>query len=114
MGCGKSTFLNIAAGLVAADRGRVTVDGEVVSGVRRDTAYVFQNYSLLPWLSAVGNVQLAVAAAVPSWTKSKELDQSPPNLGLDRPGNSIYRRPGQLSGGKRQSLAVPRGIGLEP
>ena len=67
MGCGKSTFLNIVAGLQPADAGRVTIGGDVVRGVRKETAYVFQNYSLLPWLSAIGNVQLAVATAFPSW-----------------------------------------------
>ena len=64
MGCGKSTFLNIVAGLLPADAGRVTVGGDVVRGVRNEAAYVFQNYSLLPWLSAIGNVQLAVVDGV--------------------------------------------------
>src|SRR5438876_1549553 len=65
MGCGKSTFLNIAAGLLPADEGRVVIGGDIVSGVRKGASYVFQNYSLLPWLSAIGNVQLAVATAFP-------------------------------------------------
>src|SRR5947209_7183899 len=56
MGCGKSTLLKIVAGLIAPDAGQVTIDGEVVRGVRPSAAIVFQNYSLLPWFSALENV----------------------------------------------------------
>src|SRR5712671_652330 len=63
MGCGKSTFLKIVAGLIGADRGRVEIGGAVVRGVQPNAAIVFQNYSLLPWFSALENVRLAVNAA---------------------------------------------------
>src|SRR5436190_23318808 len=71
MGCGKSTFLKIAAGLVAPDAGRVVVGGSMVRGVQPNAAIVFQNYSLLPWFSALENVRLAVGAAFPDWTKER-------------------------------------------
>jgi ABC-type nitrate/sulfonate/bicarbonate transport system ATPase subunit len=61
MGCGKSTLLSIIAGLIPPDDGEVRLDGELVRGVRPRTAIVFQNYSLLPWLTALENVHLAVA-----------------------------------------------------
>jgi nitrate/nitrite transport system ATP-binding protein len=114
MGCGKSTLLNIIAGLQSPDTGRVTVGGVVVSGVRKETSYVFQNYSLLPWLSAMGNVQLAVATAFPSWTKDEQLAHSRKYLDLVGLGNAVDRRPGQLSGGMRQRVAIARAFALEP
>jgi nitrate/nitrite transport system ATP-binding protein len=114
MGCGKSTFLNIAAGLLSADKGQVMVGGESVDGVRKDAAYVFQNYSLLPWLSAVGNVQLAVTAAFPSWTAAQQVAQSRRYLDLVGLGNALHRRPSQLSGGMRQRVAIARAFAIEP
>jgi nitrate/nitrite transport system ATP-binding protein len=114
IGCGKSTLLNIIAGLQAAEKGRVTVGGDLVSGVRPDTAYVFQNYSLLPWLSAIGNVQLAVSTAFPAWNTDRQLAHSRRYLDLVGLGNAIDRRPGQLSGGMRQRVAIARAFALEP
>jgi nitrate/nitrite transport system ATP-binding protein len=114
MGCGKSTFLNIVAGLLPAEKGRVAIAGEVVRGVRKEAAYVFQNYSLLPWLSAIGNVQLAVSTAFPSWTKAQQLAHSRKYLDLVGLGNALHRRPGQLSGGMRQRVAIARAFALEP
>ena len=114
MGCGKSTLLNIMAGLQPPDAGRVTFAGDVVRGVRQETAYVFQNYSLLPWLSAIGNVLLAIAAAHPSWSKSRQLEHARRYLELVGLGNAVDRRPGQLSGGMRQRVAIARAFALEP
>jgi nitrate/nitrite transport system ATP-binding protein len=114
MGCGKSTFLNIAAGLQSADGGRVAIGGAIVRGVRKETAYVFQNYSLLPWLSAIGNVHLAVSAAFPSWATEHQLAHSQRYLELVGLGNALHRRPGQLSGGMRQRVAIARAFALEP
>src|SRR6266446_10892235 len=67
MGCGKSTLLSIMAGLVPPDAGDVRLGGELVQSVGPNTAMVFQNYSLLPWLTALENVQLAMASALPMW-----------------------------------------------
>ena len=66
MGSGKSTLLSLLAGLTSPDGGTVTLDGKPVTGVRDEAAFVFQNYSLLPWFSALENVRLAVQAAFPS------------------------------------------------
>jgi nitrate/nitrite transport system ATP-binding protein len=114
MGCGKSTFLNIAAGLQSADRGRVTIGGAIVRGVPQEAAYVFQNYSLLPWLTALGNVQLAVSTAFPSWPAARQLAHSQRYLELVGLGSALHRRPGQLSGGMRQRVAIARAFALEP
>jgi nitrate/nitrite transport system ATP-binding protein len=114
MGCGKSTLLNVAAGLLPTDSGHVKIDGDLVRGVRERASYVFQNYSLLPWLSAIGNVQLAVAAAFPDWPRDQQLAQSRRYLDLVGLGNALDRRPGQLSGGMRQRVAIARAFAPEP
>jgi nitrate/nitrite transport system ATP-binding protein len=114
MGCGKSTFLKLAAGLLPPDAGTVTIGGEVVRGVRKQTAFVFQNYSLLPWLTAIGNVQLAVKAAFPAWPRERQLAHARRYLELVGLGNALHRRPGQLSGGMRQRVAIARAFAPEP
>jgi nitrate/nitrite transport system ATP-binding protein len=114
MGCGKSTLLKIVAGLIAPDAGRVTIDGEVVRGVRPSAAIVFQNYSLLPWFSALENVRLAVGAAFPDWPRDKQRQQAVRHLESVGLGQAIDRRPGQLSGGMRQRVAIARAFAIEP
>src|SRR5215218_5580591 len=71
MGSGKSTLLSLLAGLTSPDRGTIVVDGEALTGIRRDAAYVFQNYSLLPWFSALENVRLAVGATFPHLSRAE-------------------------------------------
>ncbi len=114
MGSGKSTLLSILAGLTTADTGIVAVDGEPVRGVRRDAAFVFQNYSLLPWFTALENVRLAVAAAFPEIGREAELARA--RAALEKVGlsNALSRRPSQLSGGMRQRVAIARAFATEP
>jgi ABC-type nitrate/sulfonate/bicarbonate transport system ATPase subunit len=114
MGCGKSTLLKIVAGLLAPDRGTVTIGGEVVRGVARRAAIVFQNYSLLPWFSALENVRLAVGAAFPEWPCDKQRHQAARHLESVGLGHAVDRRPGQLSGGMRQRVAIARAFAIEP
>jgi nitrate/nitrite transport system ATP-binding protein len=114
MGCGKSTLLNVLAGLVTPDEGTVTIDGEPVRGVRPDAAIVFQNYSLLPWFSALENVRLAIQAAFPTRSKSDQRDQAKRHLEQVGLGNAVDKRPGQLSGGMRQRVAIARAFATEP
>jgi nitrate/nitrite transport system ATP-binding protein len=114
MGCGKSTLLNIVAGLIPADSGQVTVAGEALREVRRHVAIVFQNYSLLPWFSAIDNVKLAVESAFPDWSRDRQLEQARRYLAMVGLGNAVHRRPGQLSGGMRQRVAIARAFAIEP
>jgi nitrate/nitrite transport system ATP-binding protein len=114
MGCGKSTFLNVVAGLVPPTTGRVVIGGEVVRGVRKEASYVFQNYSLLPWLSAAGNVQLAVSATNPAWPRAQVIAHSRHYLERVGLGHALDRRPAQLSGGMRQRVAIARAFAPEP
>src|SRR6476469_7624722 len=72
MGSGKSTLLSLLAGLTTPDSGTIVVDGEPLNGIRSDAAYVFQNYSLLPWFSALENVRLAVGATFPQLSRAEQ------------------------------------------
>src|SRR2546430_7691413 len=110
MGCGKSTFLKIAAGLIAPDSGSVEVDGAVVRNVRPNAAIVFQNYSLLPWFSALENVRLAVGAAFPDWTKGRQREQAAQHLEAVVLGKGLQQRPRQPSGRRPPCLALGRAL----
>src|SRR5712691_8539285 len=111
---GKTTLLKIAAGLLAPGGGAVLIEGRPVTGFPRKASIVFQNYSLLPWLSAVENVLLAVESAFPDWPKTKQKDQAVKYLGMVGLGAALAKRPSQLSGGMRQRVAIARAFATEP
>jgi nitrate/nitrite transport system ATP-binding protein len=113
-GSGKSTLMAILAGLLAPDSGTVTVGGEAVRGIHPHAAVVFQNYSLLPWFSALENVRLGVQATFPDWPRTKQVDQAKRYLETVGLGNALQKRPGQLSGGMRQRVAIARAFATEP
>ena len=117
VGCsasGKTTLVKIASGLMPPDRGSVLLAGEPVTEFSRKAAIVFQNYSLLPWLSALENVRLAVEAAFPDWTRDKHIEQSREYLKKVGLGQAEARKPSQLSGGMRQRVAIARAFAVEP
>ncbi|PWK58153.1 ABC transporter ATP-binding protein [Roseicyclus mahoneyensis] len=114
-GCGKSTIMNILAGLGSPTSGVVTMDGAEVSGPSLDRGVVFQNYSLLPWLSALKNVSFGVAARQRDWSKAQVEDHSRKYLamvGLE--GDTVLRKPSQLSGGMRQRVSIARAFANQP
>ena len=114
MGAGKSTFMNILSGLLKADSGTVTIGGEAVKGIHPRASVVFQNYSLLPWFSALENVRLAVDAAWPEWPRQQQIEQSRRFLETVGLGGALHKRPSQLSGGMRQRVAIARAFATEP
>jgi nitrate/nitrite transport system ATP-binding protein len=114
MGSGKSTLLSLLAGLTQPDAGGVAIDGEAVRGVRADAAFVFQNYSLLPWFSALENVRLAVQAAGPSLDRAAQCARARAALEQVGLSTALHRRPGQLSGGMRQRVAIARAFATDP
>ncbi len=114
-GCGKSTIMNILAGLAEPTSGVVKMDGYEVSGPSLDRGVVFQNYSLLPWLSALKNVTFGVKAREPGWSKAKVEEHARQYLamvGLE--GDVVYRKPSQLSGGMRQRVSIARAFANHP
>jgi nitrate/nitrite transport system ATP-binding protein len=114
MGSGKSTLLSIIAGLTAPDCGAIEIGGEPVRGIRTDAAFVFQNYSLLPWFTALENVRLAVEATFPEMTRDQQRRHATRALEQVGLGNAIDRRPRQLSGGMRQRVAIARAFATKP
>ncbi|MCC1493837.1 ABC transporter ATP-binding protein [Cognatishimia sp. F0-27] len=114
-GCGKSTIMNILAGLAEPTSGVVKMDGFAVSGPSLDRGVVFQNYSLLPWLSALKNVTFGIKARYPSWSADKVEAHARDFLakvGLE--GDVVYRKPSQLSGGMRQRVSIARAFANHP
>ena len=114
-GCGKSTIMNILAGLDEPTSGAVVMDGKEVSGPSLDRGVVFQNYSLLPWLSALANVTFGVRARYPDWSKAKVQETAIEYLemvGLSR--DVMHRKPSQLSGGMRQRVSIARAFANHP
>ena len=114
-GCGKSTIMNILAGLAEPTSGVVKMDGMHVSGPSLDRGVVFQNYSLLPWLSALKNVTFGVSARHKDWSKTEVEDHARKYLaqvGLE--GDVVHRKPSQLSGGMRQRVSIARAMATQP
>ncbi|GAB4067923.1 ABC transporter ATP-binding protein [Ancylobacter sonchi] len=114
-GCGKSTLLNIVAGLTQASAGGVILEGRQVDSPGPDRAVVFQNHSLLPWLSVYDNVRLAVDKVF-SGTKSRaeRNDWTLHNLDLVQMAHARDRRPSEISGGMKQRVGIARALAMEP
>ena len=113
-GSGKSTLISIVAGLLESDSGQVQFRGVRSSGFPLRASIVFQNYSLLPWFSAMENVRLAVDANFPSWSRERQREQAARYLDMVGLGNAFDKRPSQLSGGMRQRVAIARAFAIEP
>ena len=113
-GCGKSTILNILAGLDEASTGVVVMNNKEVAGPSLDRGVVFQNYSLLPWRSTLKNVTFAVQARWPKWSKEEVLEHSLRFLDLVGLKGSEYKKPSQLSGGMRQRVSIARAFATQP
>lgn len=111
---GKTTLVKIASGLMPADSGSVTLNGAPVTDFSRDAAIVFQNYSLLRWLSALENVRLAVESAFPQWSARQHTDQAMKYLEMVGLGKAGAKKPSQLSGGMRQRVSIARAFAVEP
>jgi nitrate/nitrite transport system ATP-binding protein len=114
-GCGKSTLLNIVAGLTAATQGGVLLEGREVNEPGPDRAVVFQNHSLLPWLTVYDNVRLAVDKVFSSKkSRAERHTWTMHNLELVQMGHAKDKRPGEISGGMKQRVGLARALAMEP
>jgi nitrate/nitrite transport system ATP-binding protein len=114
-GCGKSTLLNIVAGLVTASEGGVLLEGRQVDEPGPDRAVVFQNHSLLPWLTVYDNVRLAVDKVLSAnKSRSERHDWTMHNLGLVQMTHAKDKRPAEISGGMKQRVGIARALAMEP
>ena len=113
-GCGKSTLLNMIAGLDMATGGEISLEGEVLTGPGPERAVVFQNHSLLPWLSVYQNIEMAVKKVMPELSP-KELRERVENfvsmVNLDAAKDKY---PGEISGGMKQRVGIARALSIKP
>jgi len=113
-GCGKSTILNVVAGLDRASAGRVIVDGLQVRGPSLDRGVVFQSHALLPWLSALKNVAFAVRSRWPQWSDERVASHAQKYLDLVHLTGSEQKKPSELSGGMKQRVGIARAFAIQP
>jgi len=113
-GSGKTTLVSTLAGLIEPDQGEVLFRGKPVQGASPERAVVFQNYSLMPWLSVAGNVQLAVDAVHQRRTAEERRELVARYVNMVGLSHAADRRPAELSGGMRQRVAVARALAMEP
>jgi len=113
-GSGKSTLMNLLAGIQPASTGAVYMNGEVVKGPGPQRGILFQNYSLLPWLSVFGNIDLAVKTVFPEMTTSDRKDYIQGYIDMVSLTGSEWKKPQELSGGMRQRLSLARTLSMKP
>lgn len=114
-GCGKSTLLNIVAGLTDATTGGVFLEGKLVDEPGPDRAVVFQNHSLLPWLTAYDNVRLAVDKVFAGKkSRAERHEWTMHNLHLVQMAHAKDKRPAEISGGMKQRVGIARCLAMEP
>lgn len=113
-GSGKTTLVSLIAGLLPADHGTIRFDGAPVTAPGPERGVVFQSYSLLPWLTVLENVQLAVDAVSPTRSVQWRRVRAQHFVALVGLSAASDRRPAALSGGMRQRVAVARGLATEP
>jgi nitrate/nitrite transport system ATP-binding protein len=114
-GCGKSTVLNIVAGLHQATSGGVILNGAEVKEPGPERAVVFQNHSLLPWLTAYQNVELAVKQVFAQRMNKKEMQEwIEYNLTLVHMDHAMDKRPDEISGGMKQRVGIARALAMQP
>jgi nitrate/nitrite transport system ATP-binding protein len=114
-GCGKSTLLNLIAGLTEVSSGGIMLEGNEVNGPGPERAVVFQNHSLLPWLTVYENVNLAVAKVFGrSKTGAQRHEWIMQNLDLVQMSHAKDKRPTEISGGMKQRVGIARALAMQP
>ena len=113
-GCGKTTILNILAGLDLASEGVVVMDNREVAGPSLDRGVVFQGHALMPWLSAMSNISFAVKSRWPDWNRIQVQTHCQKFLDLVGLTGAEHKKPAQLSGGMKQRVGIARAFAIQP
>jgi nitrate/nitrite transport system ATP-binding protein len=111
-GTGKTTLMNMLSGLAKPDSGEALLDGKPITGPGPDRSIVFQNYSLLPWLTVFENIELAVQAVFPEWSKDQQREHVEKHIAMVKLTPAAGKLPRELSGGMRQRVSVARALSL--
>jgi nitrate/nitrite transport system ATP-binding protein len=113
-GCGKTTILNILAGLEPASDGYVFVGGREIRGPSLDRAVIFQSHALMPWLTVLGNIAFAVTSRWPEWDKGRVRAHCQKYIDLVHLTGAEKKRPAELSGGMKQRVGIARALAIQP
>jgi nitrate/nitrite transport system ATP-binding protein len=113
-GCGKTTVLNILAGLDEPSEGTVIVDGQAIEGTSLDRAVIFQSHALLPWRTVMGNVAYAVSSKWRKWDKARVRAHAQKFIDIVGLTGSEHKRPSELSGGMKQRVGIARALSITP
>ncbi|HXF65073.1 MAG TPA: ABC transporter ATP-binding protein [Burkholderiales bacterium] len=113
-GCGKTTILNILAGLEPASEGYVFVGGREIRGPSLDRAVIFQSHALMPWLTVAGNIAFAVTSRWPQWDRGRVRAHCQKYIDLVNLTGAEKKRPAELSGGMKQRVGIARALAIEP
>jgi nitrate/nitrite transport system ATP-binding protein len=113
-GCGKTTVLNILAGLDEPSAGTVIVDGQEISGTSLDRAVIFQSHALLPWRTVMGNVAYAVSSKWRGWDRAKVKAHAQTFIDLVGLTGAEHKHPSELSGGMKQRVGIARALSITP
>lgn len=113
-GCGKTTILNVLAGLDTATRGHCFMDGREIAGPSLERGVVFQGHALMPWLTVRQNIAFAVKSRWPEWDKSQVNTQVEKYVAMVGLSQAIDKKPSQLSGGMKQRVGIARAFAIQP
>lgn len=113
-GCGKTTILNVLAGLEEASDGGVIMDGREVKGPSLDRGVVFQSHALMPWMSVLANVAFAVKSKWPGKAAAEVEAHCVKYLEMVGLGHAIHKKPAELSGGMKQRVGIARAFAIQP
>ena len=113
-GSGKTTLISAMAGLIKPDTGKIVMKGKEIEGPEPERGVVFQNYSLMPWLSVAGNIGLAVDVLFKNETKAERRKRVEKYVDMVGLSHAISRKPAELSGGMRQRVMIAMALACEP